>query len=160
MAEVMLVRWPEEGDDGLRLAGAGVAVLYLVTGDEDPPTPTTCLEDWVRIPGDDRDLSARVAALELRAMVHQAPPRVDEQGRLHHRGKLLPLSPEEARVASVLVRHLDAVVADGELAEELADLDPGAASLRTLMTQLRARLRDVDLLVRRIRRRGYMLQRR
>lgn len=158
MAEVMLVRWPEEGDDGSRLADLGVAVLYLITGDQDPPAPTTCLEDWVRIPGDDRDLSARIAALELRAVAHQAPPRVDDQGRFHYRGKVLPLTPEEARLVAVLTQRFDAVVADSELAEELADLSPDAASLRTLMTQLRARLRPVDLVVRRIRRRGYMLQ--
>ncbi len=159
MAEVMIVRWPEEGDEGLRLAGAGVAVLYLVTGDENPPRPTTCLEDWVRIPGDDRDLSARVAALELRAVAHQAPPRVDEQGRLHYRGNTLSLPPDEARLAAALVRHLDAVVTDNDLSQELDEVDPGA-SLRTLMAQLRARLRHVDLLIRRIRRRGYMLCRR
>ena len=66
-------------------------MLYLVGADDDPPMPTTCLEDWVRLPGDDRDLHARVAVLELRAAAHDAPPRVDDHGRLHYRGRLLAL---------------------------------------------------------------------
>ncbi len=59
MAEVVIVRWPEEGAEGARLAEEGVAVLYLVGANDDPPMPMTCLEDWVRLPGDDRDLHAR-----------------------------------------------------------------------------------------------------
>ena len=60
MAEVMLVRWPEDGDEGLRLARSGAAMLYLVAEGAEPPALPTCLEDFVRIPGDERDLRARV----------------------------------------------------------------------------------------------------
>jgi DNA-binding response OmpR family regulator len=157
MAEVVLVRWPEDGDEGLRLATAGVAVLYLLDGDEDPPRPTTCMEDWVRLPGDDRDLSARVAALELRALSHQSTPRVDERGRLHYRGELVPLPEDEARLAGVLAAHFGTLVPDELLAAE-AGYRESPGSLRTPMTQLRSRLRLVGLAVRRIRRRGYVLQ--
>ena len=66
MAEVVAIRWPEEHEEAAHLVSAGVAVLYLVRADDDPPIPSGCLEDWVRIPGDDRDLHARLAALELR----------------------------------------------------------------------------------------------
>jgi DNA-binding response OmpR family regulator len=139
-----------------------VAVLYLVTADDDPPMPTTCLEDWVRLPGDDRDLSARVAVLQLRAAAHDAPPRVDDRGRLHYHGRFLALPPPEARLADVLIEHFGDVVTDRELsAAALVETAPGSApSLRTQMTQLRARLRDMGLALHRIRRRGYKLQRR
>jgi hypothetical protein len=66
MAEVVAICWPEERDDAARFVMAGVAVLYIVRADDDPPIPTGCLEDCVRIPGDDRDLHARITALELR----------------------------------------------------------------------------------------------
>jgi DNA-binding response OmpR family regulator len=160
MAEVVLIRWPDEGGDGRRLAVAGVAVLYLVDAPGDPPAPTTCLEDWVRIPGDDRDLSARVAALERRAAAHQAPPRVDDQGRLHYCGRRLTLSPAEARLVHPLIERFGEVVTDSELTPAVANGDPSSPSLRTQMAQLRAQLRPIDLLIRRIRRQGYMLQRR
>ncbi len=155
MAEVMLVRWPEDAEDGARLADAGVAVLYLVDGDADPPTPTTCLEDWVRLPGDDRDVSARVAALERRAVAHYAPPRVDEHGLLHYRGDSIVLDDDQARLADVLAGHFGAVVPDSELAEQLT---AQSASLRHEMTQLRSRLRPLSLSVSRARRQGYQLR--
>ena len=87
-------------------------MLYLVRADDDPPIPTGCLEDWVRIPGDDRDLHARLAALELRAALHQAPPFVDDDDRLHYRGRIIPLTSNEARLAAVLAARFGAVVPD------------------------------------------------
>ena len=157
MAEVMLVRWPEDGDDGARLADAGVPVLYLLDGDADPPTPTTCLEDWVRLPGDDRDVSARVEALERRAVAHQAPPRVDEHGLLHYRGGSIVLADDHARLADVLAGHFGSLVPDSELVEQLS---PHSVSLRHQMSQLRALLRPLSLSVTRVRRQGYLLPRR
>jgi hypothetical protein len=155
MAEVMLIRWPEDGEDGLRLAGAGVAVLYLIDGDHDPPTPTTCLEDWIRIPGDERDMRARVGALEFRALAHLGPPWVDDHGRLHYLAKTIPLPDDEARVARVLTERFGELVDD----EQLGLLANGR-SLRTVTTELRSRLREMGLNIRRVRGRGYRLQRR
>jgi DNA-binding response OmpR family regulator len=155
MGEVMLIRWPEDGDDGIRLANAGLAVLYLIDGDDEPPTPTTCLEDWVRIPGDERDLRARVSALEFRSLSHLGPPRVDDDGRLHHLGKTIPLAPEEADLARLLTQRFGELVPDEDF-----ESGAGERTLRTQMTDLRARLRGVELSVRRVRRRGYLLQRR
>jgi hypothetical protein len=153
--EVRLVRWPEEGELGRGLAGAGDAVLYLVDGDGDPPAPGGCLEDWVRLPGDHRDVAARVAALELRALVHHAPPRVDEKGDLHYGGNVVPLPPGEARVARVLAVRFGEVVPDGDLVVALDAADP---SLGRLVTRLRARLRTVNLFLFRRRRQGYVLR--
>jgi hypothetical protein len=155
MGEVMLIRWPEDAEDGARLAQSGLAVLYLIDGDDDPPTPTSCLEDWVRIPGDERDLRARVSALEFRALAHLGPPRVDDDGRLHYLGRTIPLSDDEASLARLLVARFGDLVADDDFATAAHE-----RSLRTRMTDLRARLRDVELSLRRVRRRGYLLQRR
>lgn len=158
MSEVMLVRWPEDGQEGARLAAGGVAVLYLVETDADPPAPKTCIEDWVRVPGDDRDLSARVAALEMRLLAHNAPPRVDDDGRLHYRGRLVSLTAAEARLADALIARFGEVVPDDLLtvvANEGAP--PSGLSLRAQMAQLRSRVRDVGLAVQRSRHRGYRL---
>jgi DNA-binding response OmpR family regulator len=160
VAEVVLVRWPQEAAKGRRLAAVGVPVLYLVEGDDAPPTATTCLEDWVRTPGDDRDLHARVAALERRAEAHHAPPRVDDEGRFHYQGRLLQLSPEEARLASVLTDHIDATVPDSDLAVAGASGQASQVFVRRHMMQLRTRLRNLDLQVKRVPREGYVLRRR
>jgi DNA-binding response OmpR family regulator len=149
------VRWPEDGDDGTRLAGSGVAVLYLIDGNDDPPTPTTCLEDWIRIPGDERDLRARVTALEFRSLAHLGPPHVDVDGRFHYLGKTVPLPADEADLARLLTSRFGELVPDDAFDDAMSE-----RTVRTRMTDLRARLRDLDLSLRRIRRRGYVLQRR
>jgi DNA-binding response OmpR family regulator len=157
VAEVVAIRWPEEHEEAAHLVSAGVAVLYLVRAEDDPPIPSGCLEDWVRIPGDDRDFHARLAALELRATLHQAPPFVDDAGRLHHGGRIIPLTRQEARLAAALTAHVGDVVADNELLEALRNgTNPPTTTLRVEIGRLRTRLREVNLAIRRVGA-GYML---
>ena len=162
MADVVIARWPEEREDAVRLVDAGVAVLYLVNGDDEAPAPTTCLEDWVRLPGDDRDLNARIALLKQRSLVHFAAPIVDDSGHLRYRGRLVPLSAEQAALARALVTRFGEVVLDADLVADMRLVDGPesgtAAAIRQYMTQLRAIVRPLDLTLRRVRRRGYMLQ--
>lgn len=158
MPEVVAIRWPEEREDAADFVMAGVAVLYLVRAEDDPPIPTGCLEDWVRIPGDDRDLHARIAALELRAALHDAPPFVDNRGRLHHGGSVVALNATEARLALALTARFGAVVSDEELLDAVSDVTATpATSLRGDIGRLRSRLREVHLAIRRTRR-GYVLE--
>jgi Transcriptional regulatory protein, C terminal len=157
MAEVVAICWPEEREDAARFAAAGVAVLYLVRADDDPPIPTGCLEDWVRIPGDYRDLQARVSALELRAALHQSPPYVDSIGRFHYRGRIVPLKSTEARLAVALTARFGAVVSDEELLDAVRDVtSTPAISLRVEIGRLRSRVRELHLAIRRLRH-GYVL---
>jgi DNA-binding response OmpR family regulator len=158
MAEVVLLRWPDEAVEAASLVTAGVAVLYLLDGDVDPPATTTCLEDWVRMPGDDRDLTARIEALRRRLAAHGQPPSVDERGRLHHRGRIVALDEREARLVRVLTQRFGDVVPDEILEAELQDDGPEIDAVRIHMTRARSRLRAADLFIRRVRRRGYVLQ--
>jgi DNA-binding response OmpR family regulator len=155
---VVLIRWPEERDEAATLIDAGVAILYLVASDAPAPEPQSCLEDWVRLPGDERDVGMRVQALERRAAAHRHPPAIDDQGRLRYRGKVLTLTQHELPLVRTLVERFGEVVADAELEAEVdGHTDPAHAVVRLHMTQLRSRLRNLDLLLRRIRRRGYAL---
>lgn len=151
-AEVMLVRWPEDGDDGLTFARRGLAVLYVLESDAEPPPITSCLEDWVRIPGDERDLRARMSALEARSAAHQSLPWVDPDGSFHYSGQQVALPPDTVQIAEALVDRFGEVVADHDLPTE------SSRELRLLTTRLRARLRSVGIEVRRVGRRGYCLQ--
>jgi hypothetical protein len=158
-AEVTMVRWPEERERVSRLAEAGLALLYLVENDDDPPIVTSCLADWVRIPGDERDLDARIAVLERRAMGHRTAPFVDDDGSLHYHGQLVHLAAREARLAAALMADFGEVVSDQDLEDPGAvDSADAARLLRTHMAHLRAQLRPVGLSVHRVRRRGYRVQ--
>jgi DNA-binding response OmpR family regulator len=154
--DVVLVRWPDERDVGAQLASGGVPVLYLVRATDDPPRPESWLEDWVRLPAEDRDLDARVAVLERRAAEHSGPPTIDEAGRLHFRGDALDLTPSAIALTELLLAHRGAVVHDEDLAAALREID-GARPLRTEMTQLRSSLRRLGVAVPRVRGRGYQL---
>jgi hypothetical protein len=152
MAEVMLARWPEDRDEGSRMAREGLAVLYVVDRDTDPPRVSGCLEDWVRIPGDERDLRARVGALEARSHAHIAAPHIDSDGRLTYRGKITVLRADTIDLARTFTGRFGDVVRDGELPIQ------SGTEVRYLVSQLRAQLRDLGLTLRRVRRQGYRLQ--
>jgi DNA-binding response OmpR family regulator len=160
MADIVLVRWPEERAEATRLVRDGVPVLYLIAGEGDLPTITTCIEDWVRVPGDDWELSARMLALQRRATAHRAPPSIDDTGRLRFNGKVVRLDPADVALASLLADHLGALVTDAELATRLsggeAAVTPGF--VRTHVSHLRTQVREVGLRIERIRRSGYALR--
>ena len=65
--DVVLVRWPEENFHLGELRGTGTPRLLLVGPDAPPPDSIDPLEDWIRLPAEDRDVRARVATLEARA---------------------------------------------------------------------------------------------
>lgn len=151
-SEVMLLRWPEDAEDGPRLARQGVAVLYLIDGFGDPPDIGSCLEDWVRVPGDERDLRARIAALEARSHAHLAPPRLDADGLLRYRGQVTMLSADNRDLARALVNRFGNTVPDDEL--PAAD----TAALRLRIAQLRSQVRGIGLSIHRVRLHGYKMQ--
>ena len=78
--DIVVVRWPSEQADRERLADQGRPRLLLVAPDAEPPDGRDCLEDWIRLPAEDRDVAARLHSLEVRAARHQPVPEADE----HH----------------------------------------------------------------------------
>jgi len=157
--DVVLVRWPEERERLESLRAAGVPRLLLVAPETLPPGHPDPLEDWVRLPADDRDVRARVATLEARSESEGAVPEVDGDGLLHFRGQWVALSPVECLLAHALVECFGAVVGRDELARNAW---PGGAPTRNALDvhvlRLRRRVGPLGLEVRTIRSRGYLLQ--
>src|SRR3954471_21260701 len=100
--DIVVLRWPSERSNRERLAGEGRPRLRLVAPDESPPDGVDCLEDWVRLPAEDRDVAARLRGLELRTARHRHQPETDARGRLTFNGEWVALSPIEERIISVL----------------------------------------------------------
>lgn len=125
----------------------------------------TCIEDWARAPGDDRDLHARFEVLELRAAAHKVQRGSTPKAVSTYRGQVLVVSPNTAKLAEVLIERFGDAVTDTELsAAAFGDPMPSSSSssgrLRRQMSHLRTRLRELDLTVQHVRRCGYQLQRR
>jgi two-component system, OmpR family, response regulator len=157
--DVIVVRWPDEEAEVRRLARLRLPRLLLVDADADPPDASDILQDWVRLPGDDRDVRARLSALRRRAAKVEHRPTVDAHGRLHFRGAWTRLSPIDERLARALIEGFDGVVTERQLLtqgwpEELSS----SSRLRVHLHHLRRKVRPLGLEVRTVRGEGWVLQ--
>jgi len=157
--DVVLVRWPEEETRLRQLRDDGSPRLLLLTDEAAPPESADCLEDWIRLPADERDVRARVARLATRAENRQPAPQVDGDGLLRYRGRWVALSPVEAALAAILVDRLGAVVGRDALARRAwPDGAPTRNALDVHMLRLRRRIATLGVEVRTVRSRGYLMQ--
>jgi DNA-binding response OmpR family regulator len=157
--DVVLVRWPEEDARLQQLRANGAPRLLLLNGESAPPELTDCLEDWIRLPADDQDVRARVAALSSRAATEPAVPQVDGDGLVRNRGSWVALSPVEAALAATLVDRFGAVVGRDTLARRAwPNGAPTRNALDVHMLRLRRRIASLGIEIRTVRSRGYLMQ--
>lgn len=157
--DVALVRWPDDEEMRRELRNSGRPRLLLV--DEAAPAPISGdpLEDWIRIPADDRDLRARLDALTLRADPHrETRPELDGDGLLHMGNDWVSLPPIEQRLAAALIEKPAAVVSRDALARAGWPEDTATRNaLDVHMLRLRRRIEPIGLAIRTVRSRGYVL---
>ena len=109
--EVKQLRWPAEEARRAELRTASIPRLLLVEGNTPPPVASDGLEDWIRLPANEVDLRARIAALELRSTpAFGVEPLLDRDGVLRVGPSWVSLSPVEARLISALMDRFGAVV--------------------------------------------------
>jgi len=157
--DVVLVRWPEEDVRLRQLRETGSPRLLLLNSESEPPESADCLEDWIRLPADDRDMRARVARLASRSETQQPAPQVDGDGLLRYRGRWVALSPVESALAITLVDRFGAVVGRDTLARRAwPEGTPTRNALDVHMLRLRRRIAPLGVEVRTVRSRGYLMQ--
>jgi DNA-binding response OmpR family regulator len=158
--DVVLVRWPADESSRTRLQAAGVPRLLLVENGSQPPAIADELEDWIRVPADEVDLHARVEALDRRTRARSATvPDLDEDGVLRVGPAWVPLPPVEARLTAALLDRFGAVVSRDALARAgWPDGAPGRNALDVHVLRLRRRLAPLELAIRTVRARGYLLE--
>jgi two-component system, OmpR family, response regulator len=158
-AGVAVVAWPAS-DGGLdELRRLGLPRLVLVAAGDDPPVGADDLEDWVRLPADDRDVRARLRHLRLRSQAHPARPLLDGAGRLIFGGHWVAVSRTEERLAGPLVERFGTVVPYDDIIA--AGWPQGGADrelLRPRISGLRRRARLVGLDLLSVRDIGHVLQ--
>ena len=156
-SHVAMIQWPAQADDAAALAADGKARLLLVAPEADPPTSLDCLEEWIRLPADQRDVVARLHILVTR--VERLAPQVDGSDRLLYHNRWVGLSPTEARLAKVLVENFEQVVHESDLAQRgWPDDEWPGGSLRVHLTRLRQKLARIGLEIPSVRRHGVVLQ--
>ena len=158
--DVVLCPWPSESLRRSQLAARQVPRLLLVEDQSLPPEGLDCLEDWIRVPADEVDLRARVAALSGRAERHvNSAPSIDRDGVLRFGAVWVPLPPVEARLTEAMLDRFGAVVSREALARSgWPDGAPGRNALDVHVLRLRRRIHSLGLVIRTVRSRGYLLE--
>ncbi len=160
--DVVLVRWPVEQvrRDELRREGRP-RLLLLEDGAPPPVVGVDDVEDWIRVPAGEVDLRARFDALRRRAEARIDPaPVLDEDGVLRLGDRWVSLPPVEARLTAALLDRYGAVVSRDALARAGWPAGaPGRNALDVHVLRLRRRLAPLELAIRTVRARGYLLER-
>ena len=158
--DVVLVRWPAEEHRRAQLREDGVPRLLLVDQEAPPPRSGDELEDWVRVPADEVDLHARVENLNRRAQTRsEVRPVLDDDGVLRVDGAWVSLPPVEARLVSALLGRYGSVVGrDALAASGWPNGAPGRNALDVHVLRLRRRIAPLQLNIRTVRSRGYLLE--
>ena len=116
------------------------------------------LEDWIRFPAADDEMWSRLESLRQR---WEAPrrPQLDEHGVLTLAGQWVALSPIEARLTGILLEKFTTIVSHRNLAlaTHISD-DVRRNSLDVQLHRLRRKLAPLGLVIRTVRRRGYVLE--
>ncbi len=159
MVSVVLLRWPSESARRERLGRLGQPRLLLLEDGVPAPTVDGCLEDWARLPLDEDDLRARLAAVEARSLRHVPGPRLDQDDVLHIGEESIPLAVIEARLVGALLERPGAVVPRQALSSAAwPDGERGRNALDVHVLRLRRRLAGTGLVIRTVRSRGYLLE--
>ena len=158
--DVVLLRWPLEQDRREALADQGRPRVLLVEGDEPAPALVDCLEDWVRLPATEADIDARCRGVLHRATTHSPDrPELDPDGVLRFGTEWVSLPPVEARLMAALIERFGAVVSREQLARAgWPKGAPGRNALDVHMLRVRRRIGSLDLAIRTVRSRGYLLE--
>lgn len=157
--DVTLIRWPAEGSRRLELAERDLPRLLLLGQDDEPPICHDPLEDWVRVPAPGDEVRARVDSLLSRFKGHQwSTPGLDDNGLLRFRGVSTQLTPLQARLVARMLSDLGAVVTRSDLLAAGWRTGEGSPnSLEAQLARLRRRIAALDLEIRTVRSRGYMI---
>jgi hypothetical protein len=157
--EVELLHWPAEADRREDLRRRAVPRLLVVADGAEWPAPADCLEEAVAGGAGDAELAARRQALEVRAAQHAPRPTLDGDGLLRHRDRWVSLSPVEQSLTGALLDRFGAVVTRDGLAERAWPRGmPTRNALDVHVLRLRRRIAPLELEIRTVRSRGYLLQ--
>jgi DNA-binding response OmpR family regulator len=156
---IELVEWPEQASLRDALARANVPRLLTVPAGELPPTDLAPDEDWIRVPCDEADVRLRAEQV-LRVVRERSQESwwIDDQRVLHRGSRTAVLTASEATVAEVLLAEPGRVVTRLELIKRLWPAGaPSDRAVDAVVYRLRRSCRELGLVIRAARGRGFVL---
>jgi len=156
--DVRILRWPDQADEADRLARLEAPRLLIVESGVPPPTETSCVVDWLRLPADDEDLRARLVALAERAARHPSRPVVDGYGQLSYRGTTVFLSSVDEQITKILVENFGHPVPAEGLIPRVWPQHGTNENLRVHISRLRHRIAPLGLTITNVKSHGYVMR--
>jgi hypothetical protein len=158
--DVALLRWPAQEPRRAELAAADTPRLLLISRSCLAPRCVDELEDWVREPLDPEELEVRASRLQRRARLRALRPRVDDSGLVRVGPRWVDLPPVQLAVARLLLAHLGRVVPAEQI--QAACRQAGASvhpkAVAAVVSRVKGRLLELDLVLTNVRDRGYLLE--
>lgn len=157
---VELVAWPSEARRRGALGRAGVSRLLLVEAGVEPPDDLAPDEDWIRLPADEADVRRRAAQLAAAVRRLDAEHAYIDEHRVVHRGALaVPLTSTAAAILATLLERRGSVVSIDEL-QLVAwhGAAPSRDAVHAAVARLRRNVAGLHLVVRSVRRNGFVLE--
>lgn len=157
--DVALIQWPDQRHLRDQMAARHLPRLLLLESGVSPPVSLDPLEDWVVLPAADEEVRVRVSNLMARSRAENGSRvSLDNQGVLRFRSRRAHLTPVQARLAERLLADLGAVVPRAQLmAVGWPAQDASVNSLEAQVVRLRRRIASLDLCIRTVRSRGYVM---
>jgi hypothetical protein len=158
--DVPLVHWPDQAGARAEFARRLVPCL-LVIGPSDPAPPEWCeLEDWIREPLVDAELTVRAVTVARRADAHCCPT-MDRHGRIVFRDRTVVLPRSQQAIVARLLERFGEVVGDDEICSTFGQglSSTHAEAVKTALRRIRDALAPVGLRLSRVRSAGYLLDR-
>ncbi|WP_020666978.1 winged helix-turn-helix domain-containing protein [Amycolatopsis nigrescens] len=125
-----------------------------------PPQCGDLYEDWVRAPISRADLDARLTALRARVDEHKVP-QLDDRGVLQFGAQSITISATQTELLELFVTQFGKVVAREALRTRLSEANqssPTRNSLDLHIMRLRRRILPLNLSIRTVWGRGYVLE--
>jgi hypothetical protein len=158
--EVTILRWPQQEDLRRWLAHRHLPRILLVDPEVQPPEVSDDLEDWVRGDLDPIDQAARCRVLSQRAHDLNAQlPFLDPDGLLRHDGRWVAIPEGQIEMVRLLLDRLNRVVPI-ELITAAYEATGGSGhpnTIRTAISRLGGRMRELHLELVTVRGRGVLL---
>jgi hypothetical protein len=158
VADVLIVRWPEEAAGMQRLRTLGRPRPLIVAPSAPAPATVDCEEEGSAF-------GRRMSTSELASRPRRSggAPRIDPQdqsdGRLMFRGQSVNVSGIEEALARVVLEHFGELVDDRAMETAASASRPTTSNeLHVNLSRLRKRLAPLGLVIRRVRRRGYVME--
>ncbi len=160
VVDVPVVRWPEQAGARSEFERRGVPCVLVIGCADLPPSQWGELEDWIREPLRDGELTVRAVTVARRADVH-CRPMLDRHGRLTFRDRTVVLPMSQRAIVARLLERSGEVVSDGEIAELFGEVRASihAEAVKTALRRIKDALEPLGLCLTRVRRAGYLLDR-